>query len=107
MGVQWERQKAIGLGPLHKYSNIFEKWDFFNVAYSNRFSPSTPKPEKDAKYDNIPYGACVKLEVYDVWHHRIRKLPFPSVNEKPAFIKITAVESVFEKLRFRLPKCGR
>ena len=43
------------------------------------------------KYDNIPYGACVKLEVYDVWHHRIRKLPFPSVNEKPAFKKISAV----------------
>ena len=44
--VQWERQKALGLDPVHKYSDIFENWFFFNVAYSNRFSPFTRKRER-------------------------------------------------------------
>ena len=35
-------------------------------------------------------------------HHRIRKPPFPSVDEKPAFTKISAVERVFEKVAFSL-----
>ena len=45
--VQWERQKALGLDPVHKYSDIFENWFFFfDVAYSNRFSPFTRKRER-------------------------------------------------------------
>ena len=46
---QWERQKALGLDPIHKYPDIFENWDFFYVAFSNQFSPSTRKREKDGK----------------------------------------------------------
>ena len=41
--VQWKRRKALGLDPVHKYPNIFENGVFFNVAYSNRFSPFTRK----------------------------------------------------------------
>ena len=53
----------------------FENGNFFLrfQKISNRFCPSTWKQH------SIPYGACVMLEINDVWHHRIRKPPVSSV----------------------------
>ena len=72
-----------------------------DVAYSDRFLPFTHKTFKRWKYDSIPYGACVMLDVYDVCHHRVKKiLVGPLVNENPALSKVSALESVFKTMRF-------
>ena len=57
-------------------AGYFENGNFFLrfQKISNRFCPSTWKQH------SIPYGACVMLEVNDVWHHRIRKPPVSSVH---------------------------
>ena len=56
--------------------------------------------------DRIPYGACVMLEVYDVMtslHWKAFVFVRPHLNQKPAFSKISTLENVFEKMRFRWP----
>ena len=68
------------------------------VAYSNRFSPPTWKQH------SISYGACVMLEVYDVWHRRIRKPPVSSVHTQTKsrrFQKSLLWRVFFEKIRFQ------
>ena len=74
-----------------------------HVAYSNPW-PVHTKTLKRWKYDSIPHRACVIRVVNDVWHHRFPKISVfvrPHVNENPAFSKISALESVFEKIGFR------
>ena len=86
--------------PLPHLPGHFENGNFFLrfQKISNRFCPSTWKQH------SIPYGACVMLEVNDVWHHRIREPPFSSVHtqtKNPVFSKIFTLESFFEKIRFQ------
>ena len=63
------------------------------------------------KQHSITYGACVMLEVYDVWHHRIGKPPFSSVHTQTksrrfqksllwrAFLKRSAFSDRFHWIR--------
>ena len=65
--------------------------------------------KKRWKYNTIssPEPPLLLLEIYDVWHHCIRKPAFSSFrghkNEKPAFSKISTLESIIEKMHFRWP----
>ena len=98
------------LGKLEHFSSeaLSTRIPFFlntrpHVAYSNPW-PVHTKTLKRWKYDSIPHKACVILVVNDVWHHRFPKISVfvrPHVNENPAFSKISALESVFEKIGFR------
>ena len=49
-----------------------------HVAYLNRFRPSTLTPKNDGNTIACSTGHAR----HDVWHHLIRKPPFPSVHTK-------------------------
>ena len=62
------------------------------------FKPFSPV---HTKYDSILYRACVVLLVHDVFENLFT---CPHVNEKPAFSKISAVQSVNKNVRFGVPE---
>ena len=87
------------LDSVNTYPDIFENGDFFlrskkggsTRSVFESFSPVHVKTLKRWKYDSIPYRACVMLVVYDVWHHVVLRFrPSTRINEKQAFLKITA-----------------
>ena len=92
-----------------KFFSPFSKNTHPYGAYSNRFSPPTWKQHSN------PYGACVMLEVYDVWHHRIRKPPFSSVHtqtksrrfQKSLLWRAFLKRSVFSDRFYRISVDGR
>ena len=71
------------------FSSVFKKYASTRSVFKS-FSPVHTKKLKRWKYQSIPFGACVMLEVYDLWHHHHLKTSIftcPHVNEKPAFSK--------------------
>ena len=62
-----------------RISSLFKKYASTRSIFKS-FSPVHTKKLKQWKYESIPFGACVMLEVYDVWHQHIWKPPFLSVH---------------------------
>ena len=62
------------------------------------FKPFSPV---HTKYDSILYRACVVLLVDDVFENLFT---CSHVNEKPAFSKISAVQTVNKNVRFGVPE---
>ena len=83
------------------------------VAYSNRFCPSSRKRENVILIEHASCYDVFKWFIFGVWHHRLEASVFvrPHENKRPAFSKISTLESGFEKMCFWRPflpdTCGR
>ena len=75
-------------GLVHTYPDIFEHGVSKKYASTRgvfeSFSPVHTKTQKRWKNDSIRSWTCIMLEVYDVWHYRIRKSPFSSTRNRKA-----------------------
>ena len=73
---------------------VFKQYAFTRTV----FKPFSPV---HTKYDSILYRACVVLLVDDVFENLFT---CPHVNKKPAFSKISAVQTVNKNVRFGVPE---